>query len=175
MVFHWSLSDSKFPQISRTLLSILANLNAVVWMVCTHPLTSKSSSPFINPLVTLLRALITIGINVTLVSNSFFNSLAKSRCFSSFSLLSILLCAQLGQPCTQLCKFSYFFIFVVDYYKVVWLRLSNPFLFKNPIGFCLILQYRCWFVHIIKFKFLAQFLVGHFAHPVVSSLILFLC
>ena len=33
MVFHWSLSNSKFPQVSGTLLSILAVLNdAVVWM-----------------------------------------------------------------------------------------------------------------------------------------------
>ena len=47
MVFHWSLSDSKSPQVSRTLLSILAVLNnAVVWMVSTRPPTSKSSSPF---------------------------------------------------------------------------------------------------------------------------------
>ena len=39
MVFHWSLSDSKSPQFSRTLLSILADLNnAVVWMVSTCPL-----------------------------------------------------------------------------------------------------------------------------------------
>ena len=44
MVFHWSLSDSKSPQVSRTLLSILAVLNnAVVWMVSTRPLISKSS------------------------------------------------------------------------------------------------------------------------------------
>ena len=43
MVFHWSLSDSKSPQVSRTLLSILAVLNnAVVWMVSTRPPTSKS-------------------------------------------------------------------------------------------------------------------------------------
>ena len=45
MVFHWSLSDSKFLQVSRTLLSSLADLNnAVVWMVSTRPLISKSSS-----------------------------------------------------------------------------------------------------------------------------------
>ena len=57
MVFHWSLSDSKSPQVSRTLLSILAVLNnAVVWMVSTRPPTSKSSSPFSNPLVTVLNA-----------------------------------------------------------------------------------------------------------------------
>ena len=35
------------PQVSRTLLSILANLNnVVVWMVSTRPLISKFSSPF---------------------------------------------------------------------------------------------------------------------------------
>ena len=33
MVFHWSLSDSKSPQVSRTLIRILANLNNdVIWM-----------------------------------------------------------------------------------------------------------------------------------------------
>ena len=37
MVFHWSLSDSKSPQVFRTLLCILADLNnAVVWPV-SHP------------------------------------------------------------------------------------------------------------------------------------------
>ena len=57
MVFHWSLSDSKSPQVSRTLLSILAVLNnAVVWMVSTRLPTSKSSSPFSNPLVTVPNA-----------------------------------------------------------------------------------------------------------------------
>ena len=43
-----------------------------------------------------------------------------------------------------------------------------------------ILQERYWVVHtaficIDKFKFLAQFVLDHFAHLVVSSLILFLC
>ena len=65
MVFHWSLCDSKSPQVSRTLPSILAVLNnAVVWMVSTRPPTSKSSSPFSNPLVTIPNAPITIGIIV---------------------------------------------------------------------------------------------------------------
>ena len=78
MLFHWSLSDSKSPQVSRTLLSILADHNnAVVWMVSTCPFISKSSSPFINPLVTVPRAPITIAINVTFMFHSFFNSLAR--------------------------------------------------------------------------------------------------
>ena len=84
MVFHWSLSDSKSPQVSRTRLSILAVLsNAVVWIVSTRPLTSKSSRPFNNPLVTVPNAPITI---VTFMFHSFFNSLARSRYLSFFSL-----------------------------------------------------------------------------------------
>ena len=78
MVFQWSLSDSKFPQDSRTLLSILAVLNnAVVWMVSTRPPTSKSSSPFSNPLVTVPNAPITIGIIVTCMFHSFFQFPSK--------------------------------------------------------------------------------------------------
>ena len=61
MVFHWRLSDSKSPQVSRTLLSILGVFNnAVVWMVSTRSPTSKSCRPFNNPLVTVLKAQITI-------------------------------------------------------------------------------------------------------------------
>ena len=86
MVFHWSLRDSKSPQVSRTLLSILAVLNnAVVWMVSTHPPTSKSSSPFSNPFVTIPNAPITIGIIVTCMFHRFFNSLTRSKYLSFFS------------------------------------------------------------------------------------------
>ena len=86
MVFHWSLSDSKFPQVSRTLLSILAVLNNVVaWMVSTRPPTFMSSNLFYNPLVTVPKAPITIGITVTFLFHSFFNSLARSRFLSFIS------------------------------------------------------------------------------------------
>ena len=77
MVFLWSLSDSKSPQVSRT-LSILVDLsNATVWMVGTRPLISKSSSPCTNPLVTVPSAPITIGIVVNFMFHSFFSSLAR--------------------------------------------------------------------------------------------------
>ena len=86
MVFHWILSDSKSPQVSRTLLSILTVFNnAVVWMVSTRSPTSKSSKPFDDPLVTVSKASITIGIIVTFMFHSFFNSLARSRYLSLFS------------------------------------------------------------------------------------------
>ena len=52
MVFHWSLSDSKSPQVSRTRLRILAVLsNAVIRIVSTRPPTSKSSRPYNNSLL----------------------------------------------------------------------------------------------------------------------------
>ena len=88
IVSHWSLSDNKSLQVYRTLLRILADLNnAVVWMVSTRPLISKSFSPCINPLVTVSRAPITIGITVTFMFHPFFHCLARSR-YLSFFLLS---------------------------------------------------------------------------------------
>ena len=87
MVIHWNLSDSKSPQVTRTLLSILVVLsNAVIWIVPTHSPTSKSPRPFNNPLVTVIKAPITIGTIVTFTFHSFFNSLARSRDLSFFSL-----------------------------------------------------------------------------------------
>ena len=83
--FHWSVSDSKSPQVSRILLSILANLNnAVVWMISTRPLISKPSNPFINLLMTLSRTPIRIGIIVTFLLHSF--SIPSSRYLFFFSL-----------------------------------------------------------------------------------------
>ena len=81
MVFNWSLSDSKSPQVSRTRLRILAVLSNV----STCPPTSKSSRPFNNPLVIVPKAPITIGTIVTFMFHSFFNSLARSRYLSFFS------------------------------------------------------------------------------------------
>ena len=79
-LFHSSLSDSESPKVSRTFLSILAGLNnVVVWVVSTRPPTPMSSCPFNNPFVTVLKAPIAIGIMVTFIFHSFFNSLARSR------------------------------------------------------------------------------------------------
>ena len=80
MAFHWSLSDTKSPQVSWTRLRILAVLsNAVVWIVSTRPPTSKSSRPFNYHLVIVPNAPITIGTIVTFMFHSFFNSVARSR------------------------------------------------------------------------------------------------
>ena len=90
MVFHKSLRDSKSSRVSRTFLSILADLNnALVWMVSTFPLISKFSSPITNPLGIVPRAPITFGI--TFMFHSFlFSSLARYRYSSLFFSLSFI-------------------------------------------------------------------------------------
>ena len=115
MVFHWRLSDSKSPQVSRTPFSILA----VVCMVSTRQPTS--SRPFNNPLVTVPEAPITLGIIVTFMFQFFFSSLARSRYISLFShsFSFILLSAGTAKSTIlQIILFFFFFFFVVDYYKL---------------------------------------------------------
>ena len=79
MVFYWKLSDSKSTQISRTLFSILADLNnATVWMVSILPLITNSSSLFSKSLGTVPSV---PAINVSIVTlnfHSFLSSLARS-------------------------------------------------------------------------------------------------
>ena len=84
------------PQVSRTLLSILGDLNnAVVWMVSTCLLISNSFSPFIKLLDIIPREPITIGITVTFMLHSFFTSLARSRYLFFCSLsFNFTLCAK---------------------------------------------------------------------------------
>ena len=82
---HWSLSDSKSPQISWTLLSILDYLNnAVAWVVLTCPVTSKSSSSFTNLFRIIPSTPITTGITVTFMFHNFFSSLTRSWYLSLF-------------------------------------------------------------------------------------------
>ena len=64
--------EFEWQQVSRTRLKILAVISsAVVWIVSTHPPTSKSSRAFNNPLVIVPNALITICTIVTFLFHSF--------------------------------------------------------------------------------------------------------
>ena len=136
MVFHWSLSDSKSPQVSRTLLNILAVLdNAVVWTVSTHPPTSKSSSPFSNPLVTVPNAPITIGIIVTSMFHSFFSSLARSRYLSFFShSFSFILCSA-GTAKSTILQVLFFFLLIIKSGLLTGIRWS-VFILKSHMSLC---------------------------------------
>ena len=141
MVFHWSLSDSRSRHLSRTLLSILAVLNnAVVWMVSTRLPTSKYSSPFSNPLVTVPNAPITIGIIVTCMFHSFFVFPSKVEelilLFTFFKFYSVF--SRDNKVDYFACSLFFFFC---------WLLLSLVSLF---IFFCNLIPYHC-------LKFLKQY------------------
>ena len=179
MVFHWSLSDNKFSRVSRTLPSILSDINnAVVWTVSIRPVISKSSSPCNNPMVTVLRAPITIGIIVTFMFHSLFNSLARSKYLLLFSNSFNITLWSTGTAKSTILLVRFY----VDYYMIwssgwdlvirLYLKIPEEFVY-------VILQDRFWMVHIpfvriVKLQILAQFPVDHLAHPVVPSLILFL-
>ena len=176
MVFHWSLSDSKSPQVSRTRLRILAVLNnAVVWIVSTCPPTSKSSRPFNNPLVIVSKAPITIG---TFMFYSFFNSLARLRYLSFFSLSFRFILWSAGTAKSTTLQILFFLLIII---------IRSGLLARIRWSICMlkefmrvIFQDRCWVVHIpyvsmVKFNFLAHLPVDHLADSVASHLILLLC
>ena len=127
MVSRWSLSDSKSSQFSGTHLNTLADLtNAVVWIVFTRPLISKSSSSCTNPLVTVPKAPITIGITVTFTFHNFFNSLTRPR-YLFFFLLSFnftLWLARTAKSTIQLVLFFFSWLFLG---LIVGPRFSDPF------------------------------------------------
>ena len=75
VVFHWSLNKSKSSQVSRTLCIILADVNAVVWIVSIRPLIFSSSSPLSNSLRTIPRMSVIIGITVTFMFHNFHSSI----------------------------------------------------------------------------------------------------
>ena len=135
MVFHWTLSDSNSHEVFQTLLSILADINnAVVWMVSARPLISKSSSPGINSLVTVPRAPITIGINVTFMFQCFFQFPSKVEVF--------ILLFTFFQFFLVVSRYSKVHIFASSLFcwlllgLVVWVRLNDPFVCQNPSGVC---------------------------------------
>ena len=116
LYFGWHPLVLLFPtlsHVSKALLSILADLdNSQVWMVSTCHFISKSSNNCINSLVTVSKAPIIIGINITFMFHSFFNSLAKSKNLSFFSIFSIL---SSGHPGQQSWQFGKLYFFVVNY------------------------------------------------------------
>ena len=128
MVFHWNLSDSKSPQVSKTRLRILAVLrNAVIWIVSPRPPTSKSSRPFNKPLVIVPKATITIGTIVTFMFHSFFNSLARSRYLSFFSHSFRFILWSAGtakSTILQILSFFFFFLIIIRSVLLAEIRWS---------------------------------------------------
>ena len=136
-VFH----ISKSPQVFRTLLSILAVLsNAVVWMVSTRPPTSKSSSPFNNPLVTVPKPSIANGIIVTFMFYSFFQFPRKVQIlillFTFFQFYSVV---SRDHKVDNFANHLFFCWLLLG--LVFWPRLGYPSVCQSPSG-----VYACHFL-----------------------------
>ena len=131
MVSQWSLSDSKSHQVFRTLLSILAVLkNVVVCMVSTRPSTSKSSSPFNNPLVTVPNEPITIGIISTCMFHNFFQFPSKVEVlillFTFFHFYSVV--SSDSEVDNFACSFFVDYYYYYYYYEFFMLALVDSLL-----------------------------------------------
>ena len=179
MVFHWCMSDDMSPQVSRTLLSILVILNnTVVWILSTHPPTSKSSSPFNNHLVTVPKAPLTIGIIVTIIFHSFFYCLARSTYFSFFSHYFSFILWSVGtvKSSTLQIFFCCFLFNIIRPGILVEIRWS-VFMWKSHMGTCLSFLRRAAVMciyHIFVWSN-AHFPVDHIAQTFVCSIIYLLC
>ena len=134
---HWSFSDCKSLQVSRTILGILDYLNnAVVWMVSARRLIPKSFSPCTNSLVTVPKAPIIIGIIVTFMLHSLFVFFQFSCKVELFILLFVFFQfysvlsgnSNVHIFLSSLFFLFFFFSFFVDYYRF-WSYLPTP-----PLG-----------------------------------------
>ena len=119
MVFPWSLSDSKSSRVSRTLLSILIDLNnAVIWTI------SNASIPLSKPLGSIPSASIIISVTVTFPLHRFLSTLASlSFCFFLvFTLWSV------GtKNSTVTASFLFFFFFFFFFFFLIHLSLGLVF------------------------------------------------
>ena len=120
MVFLWSLSDSKSPQVFRTLLSILNNLNnAVVWL-------GLPSSSYFQILQSLYQSFgdCTKSTNYNWYHRNFhvpqFFQFPGNSVFFQF-----LICGLAGQQSPRFSKFS--FSCWLSLSLVIWLRVNDPF------------------------------------------------
>ena len=153
-------------------------------MVYTRSPTSKSSRPFNNPLVTVPKAPITIGMIVTFMFHSFFHSLARSMYlfFFSHSFSFILWSAGTAKSTILQILFFLFFLFLL-------IIIRSGLLAEIRWSVCMSKSYRslgvsfsrtsaglCIYYLFIwsNFNFLQISQVDPLAHPVMSSLILLL-
>ena len=183
MVFHWSLSDCKSAQVSRTFLSILTYLdNAVVWMVSSCSLISKSSSPFTKLLEIVPSAPITNGITVNFMVYRSFISLASSKYLplSSFSFnFHSVVCAGRQSPLFGRFSFVIFFLAITRSDRLAGIMWSIC-ISKSQNILCVLFSSRIdsglyiyHFFSMVKFQSFPQFLVDHLSYPVESNFILF--
>ena len=113
VVFHWSLSDIKSSQISSTLLSIIVDIEHILfWLTSIQLPILNSSSSFSTSLRTFSSELISVGINVTLMFLNFLVLRQSQSIFIFFHFLWFLFYCLPGQQNQLFYRFSFF----VNYY-----------------------------------------------------------
>ena len=157
MAFHWSLSDSKSPLVAGTLLSILAILNSLDGLHSSSNILSSSS--FNNPLVTVLKASITIGRIVTFMFHSFFNSIARLRYLSFFSLFFNFILLLAGTGKSTVLQVHFFLLSIIIRSGRLDVIMWSACMSKSRRSLCVILQDICCvvyipFVRMVKFNVL---------------------
>ena len=101
----------------------------------SQDLISESSSLWTNLLVTVSSAAITVGIIVTFILPSIFNSLARFRYLSFFSLsfnFTLWLAGTAKSTIRRVLVFFCFFLLLFG--LVVWSRLDDSFVFHTSIS-----------------------------------------
>ena len=171
-----------FFQVSRTLLSILADINSsVIWMISIHLPISKFSSHFPIPLETVPCASITVGITVTLMLHRFLSSRTRSKYLFLFSLSFIFTLWPAGIakftirqiPTPIFCYRSLGLVFRPEF--------NNLFVSQNPVNFMRFIHqdgFSFFMYHLVvwlDFTLLhcSQFII--FPHSVMPRLVLLLC
>ena len=141
MISQWSLSDWKSPQISRTLLSILADLkNAIVRMVSTLPRISESLSQE--------HQLLLVS-TVTFMFHSFSSSRTKIQVLILlFTFLKFYSVVSQDRKIHNSAISFFFFFFFFFFAPVIWPILSDPFVCQNPRGVFESHFLGFWVVHI---------------------------
>ena len=133
-----SLSDSNSPLVSKILLSTLADHNNIVaWMVFICPLISMSSTPVFNHLMIVPKAPITIDIIVTFKFYSFFNSLAKSRYLSFFSLSFNFTLWSAGTAKSKILHFLSFWLIIIRSDRLAEIRWP-VYISKSHCSLCVL-------------------------------------
>ena len=142
----WSPSDSISYQVSRTLLSILADLNnAEVWIITIRPPISNFSSSLSNPCQVHQSQLVPTSPSC---STSFFSSLARSKYLPlfSFSLIFTPWSARSAKLTIQVLFFSWLWRG-----RASWPWSGDHFFLRIPkIIMSLIFFDGFWFVFIVS-------------------------
>ena len=143
MVFHWSLSDSKSPQVSRTLLSILTDLNNDICKLDGFCLSYFQVLQFLyQSFGDCIKSTNYKWYHRNFHVPQFFNSRTKSRSlfffivYFSFTLWSV---GRVKSTIRQVLLFFCFFFFLVGVLSlglVVWPRLGDLFVSQNPREIC---------------------------------------